>query len=79
MHCLCVSLRNKGTGYKNTFITKGADCVHRYMQTFSWGRCYDTIFCQKKQCYDQNFSKFSYVWNQKRPLFVQVCRENILK
>jgi hypothetical protein len=51
-----------------------------------------TIFCNfgqfsakkigvfiKKQCYDQNFSKFSFVLSQKSKFFAIFFEENILK
>jgi hypothetical protein len=36
-------------------------------------------FLLKYQCYDQLFTKFSFVLSQKRPFFAKIFGENILK
>jgi hypothetical protein len=62
------------------------------VQYFTWGRCYDHNFLRffpifgekigvflKCQCYDQLFSKFSFVLSQKRQFFCKIFRQKYLK
>jgi hypothetical protein len=64
--------------------------ILEYAETKSWDRRYDhnflrflTIFGEKigvfikNQCYDELFSKFSFVLSQKRQFFAEFFSENI--
>jgi hypothetical protein len=68
------------------------NCKLKSRKIGSRGRCYDHNFLRffpifgekigvflKYQCYDQLFSKFSFVSSQKRQFFAKFFGENILK